>query len=201
MEGTTNMRPTAYATSIDAVTPDSVRWYPMRVTYGRERQVKVFLDGKSIECFLPMRQDIVYSEGKGKIKEEPAISNLLFVHASFDFITQLKHGYREAEPLRYMTYHSVDKPEESIIITVPDRQMDNFILACKGPAENLLFLNPEELAGKVQQRVEVTAGPFKGVKGVVKRVHGNRKIVVELDGLCGVQLKMVSKTQIRILQV
>ncbi len=38
---------------------DEIRWFPMRVTYAREEQVKAFLDQVGIENFLPMHYEYV----------------------------------------------------------------------------------------------------------------------------------------------
>lgn len=187
------------STSQDVVTPTNAYWFPMRVTYGRSMQVKSFLDSKNIENFLPIKVIKIYDGEKIGIKEEPAINNLIFIHSSMQEITVLKHGYNETEPLRYMTYRPVNDPNINKVITVPERQMVNFINACKGPSEDITYLNPDELLGKAHQKVEIISGPFKGVRGVIKRIHGNRRFVVELEGLCGVQLKMISKGMMKIL--
>lgn len=183
-----------------AATPSRAEWFPMRVTYGRGQQVKAFLDRLSVENFLPMRRMAVISGDAVAMREEPAVSNLIFLHATRETITALKRGGSQAEPLRYMTRRPLSSPGENVIITVPDRQMDNFIRACQGPAGAADFLAPDELRGKTQHRVEIVSGPFRGVEGVVKRVHGSRSVVVELDGLCAVRLRMVGKAEMRVME-
>ena len=47
--------------------------------------------------------------------------------------------------------------------------------------------------GHEQGRVKIVSGPFQGVEGVVKRIHGNKQVVVELEGLGGVTIHFVPK--------
>lgn len=56
-------------------------WYPMRVTYSREMQVKGELDRLGIENFVPMTYKMVESrtDGATELRRElvPAINNLI----------------------------------------------------------------------------------------------------------------------------
>ena len=167
----------------------------MRVTYGREMAVKSFLDSINVETFLPMT-DHTWREGKSiKHKRVPAISNLIFVHDRRNHITELKHTRREAEPLRYMMRQTVSGKElVAEVIVVPDRQMDNFMRVAEGPEEQRTFLAAEDLKGHDGARVVITSGPFAGVEGVIKRVKGNKRVTIKIDGVGGVCINFVPKT-------
>ena len=176
---------------------DVVQWYPMRVTYGRELSVKEFLDGEGIENFLPMTTR--YRQDGKHVRHErvPAITNLIFVRASRRCINELKQTRLQAMPLRYMMRRPVpgeDAPTE--IITVPDGQMESFMRIARGPEEQVSYLSADELKGKVGAEVVITSGPFEGVHGVVKRVHGNKRILVELEGIGGICINFVPRAQV-----
>lgn len=176
-----------------AAATNDVKWFPMRVTYQREMKVKNFLESQGIECFLPMKERI--SKNGGRIIKEyvPAISNLIFVHSSQSVITQIKQTTAEGQPLRYMMRPHLDKDMPSEIITVCDRDMANFIHVATGPSDMITYLSSDELKAKINSRVVITSGAFKGVEGVLKRINGNKHVVVELEGIGGICINFIPK--------
>lgn len=173
---------------------DEVHWFPMRVTYGRQRKVKELLEEEQMECFLPMMKKTVKQGNRIRHLEVPAISNLIFVHDTMKRITALKQTKAVAAPLRYMTHRSIEYPDAPLeIVFVPDAQMQNFMRAIAGPDEQYTYMTSGQLLGKENGRVLITSGPFEGVEGVIKRVHGNKHVVVELDGVGGVVINFVPK--------
>jgi transcription antitermination factor NusG len=171
-----------------------VYWFPMLVTYGRHLKVKEYLDSEQIENFLPMTTRTVKTNGRIRHKRVPAINNLIFVRHTMAKLTDLKQQSAVAAPLRYMTRRTLaagDAPAE--IITVPDSQMENFIKVASGPENEITYLTGKELAGKANGRVTITSGPFAGVHGTIKRIHGNRRVVVELENLGGACINFVPK--------
>ena len=110
---------------------DPKAWYPMRVTYSREMKVKAELDRLEIENFVPMTYRLVDADGENPHRELlPAINNLVFVHSTQERISRLKTSNVVLEPLRYLMDHTAEKPHE--IMTVPDRQMENFMRGRRG---------------------------------------------------------------------
>lgn len=171
---------------------DKTYWFPMRVTYGREVFVKNFLDGEKIETFLPMTDKAWRDGGRIRHKLVPAVSNLLFVRSEKKRLDLLKHTRRDAEPLRYMIRPvSAERNAMNEIITVPDRQMYNFMKVAEGPEDQRTFLTASDLQGHAGDTVTITSGPFAGVEGVIKRIKGNRRVVVEIEGVAGVCINFV----------
>lgn len=169
----------------------------MRVTYGRSMQMKAFLDAENIENFLPMTVKVTQHDGKMHRAIAPAISNLLFVRSTRSKITWLKQHTRAGEPLRYMMRQSVltDSPAE--IITVPDRQMDNFIKAATAMPDGVTFYNTCGESGQKKNTVVITSGPFCGVRGVIKRIRGNKHVTIEIDGVAGLAINFIPKSFIK----
>ena len=164
----------------------------MRVTYGRQLSVKAHLDSDKIDNYLPMREEWVLDEnGHPQYRVVPAVSNLIFIHSSQHDITQLKMFRSEYTPLRYITNRfSHDFGDR--LLTVPDRQMENFIHVASANNEKVKYLeyNPDFFA-KPGRRVRITQGPFKGAEGTVRRIKKQQCIVVEIKGFVAVAITFV----------
>jgi len=169
---------------------DPKTWYPMRVTYSREMKVKAELDRLEIENFVPMTYKLVCSDN-GKLHRElvPAINNLIFVRSTQGRISELKTTNEVLEPLRYMLDHTAGKEHE--IMTVPDRQMENFMRVASMTDDSVMFLDEKTIVGKEGKRVKIMGGAFEGVEGVIRRVKRCKRVVVELEGIASVAIAYV----------
>lgn len=155
----------------------------MRVTYGREMAIKEFLDKEKIENFLPMHYAIVETKEGTLRKVVPAISNLIFIRSTQDHLTHLKMYDKRFEPLRYIIRKS-DIDKEQTIMTVSDKSMDNFLKVAQLPNENVFYLDMNDhVLNNKGKRVTITAGPFAGVEGVIKRIMHNKHVVVQLEDM------------------
>jgi hypothetical protein len=165
-------------------------WFPMRVTYGREETVKKALDHDGVDNFLPMREEWIYDDNHIPHRcLKPAIRNLIFIHSSQEQITQLKMYGREYQSLRYMSnvFSESDK-----ILTVPDRQMDNFIRVASVQDDRVRFLEyNHEFLAKPGKRVRVIDGDFKGSEGTIRRIKKNQCVVVQVEGVAAVAITFV----------
>lgn len=153
---------------------NEVRWYPMRVTYGREEAIRQCLLSDAVENFLPMRHE-VYADERGHVRHRhiPAVRNLIFLHASQQRITEMKMFQRQYQPLRYMTdllHHN--------ILTVPDKQMTDFIRVASAPDDSVSVMAwNDDFFGKPGTKVRITDGDFKGVEGVIRRIKQNKRMI------------------------
>ena len=168
-------------------------WFPMRVTYQREMKVKAELDRLGIECFVPMKYRITESRKQGdtELRKElvPAINNLIFVRSTKERISELKRTNEVLEPLRYMLDHTAD--ETHTIMTVPDKQMENFMRVASVTDDSVIFLDESTIVGKEGKRVQIMGGAFEGVTGVIRRVKRCKRVVVELEGIASVAIAFV----------
>lgn len=163
-------------------------WFPMRVTYSREMKVKAELDRLGIESFIPMMYKLV----DGDMPQQelvPAISNLIFVRSTQERISGLKSSNKTLEPLRYMIDQTAQQPHT--IMTVPDRQMQNFMRVASRTDDSVMFLDDESIVGKEGKRVEIIGGAFEGVTGVIRRVKRCKRVVVEIEGVASVAIAFV----------
>ena len=71
-------------------------------------------------------------------------------------------------------------PERKFPAPIPEKEMNNFILVTS-VADDLIPLGevtPNLLPG---DRVRVTGGLFEGAEGVIKRIKGDRRLIVSID--------------------
>ena len=172
---------------------DPKTWFPMRVTYHREMKVKVELDRLGIENFVPMRYKVVESQNGGDTELRrvlvPAISNLIFVRSTQERMSELKRRNEVLEPLRYMMDHTATG--EHTIMTVADREMENFMRVASRTDDSVIFLDNETVVGKEGKRVEIMGGAFEGVTGVIRRVKRCKRVVVKIEGVASVAIAYV----------
>ena len=172
---------------------DPKTWFPMRVTYQREMKVKAELDRLGIENFVPMRYKVVESQNGGDSELQrvlvPAISNLIFVRSTQERMSELKRRNEVLEPLRYMMDYTAS--QEHAIMTVADREMENFMRVASRTEDSVMFLDEETVVGKEGKRVEIMSGAFEGVTGVIRRVKRCKRVVVEIEGVASVAIAWV----------
>ena len=172
---------------------DPKTWFPMRVTYQREMKVKAELDRLEIENFVPMKYRIteLQNDGESELRRVlvPAINNLIFVRSSQERMSELKMTNEVLEPLRYMMDQTAVEPHT--IMTVPDKQMENFMRVASVTDDSVMFLDETTIVGKEGKRVQIMGGAFEGVTGVIRRVKRCKRVVVELEGIASVAIAYV----------
>ena len=178
---------------------DPKTWFPMRVTYQREMKVKAELDRLGIENFVPMRYKVVERQNDGDTELRrvlvPAINNLIFVRSTQERVSELKRTNEVLEPLRYMMDRTASL--EHAIMTVADREMENFMRVASRTDDSVMFLDNETVVGKEGKRVEIMGGAFEGVTGVIRRVKRCKRVVVEIEGVASVAIAWVPVTLLK----
>ena len=134
-------------------------WYAIRVTYNRELKVKDDLDARGIECFVPMQYRREERNGVMVKRLVPSVHNLIFIKLKPSEMTEYK---RSTElPIRYIMNRETHKP-----ITVPNREMENFIRVAGTYEEKLIYLTPDPGDFSKGERVRIIGGPFQGAEGI-----------------------------------
>lgn len=164
---------------------EELNWFAMRATFGRELKAKKLLEGMQIECFIPMRYELVtYSTGKKVKKLVPAISNLMFVHTTKECIQTIKST---VEYLQYLT-----KPDDGRRkpITIPENQMQHFMKVCDTYNDKLVYMTADEIQLKEGTPVQIIGGTFDGVEGTFVKVEKKRKkqVVIQAQGIAAVMI-------------
>lgn len=168
-----------------------LQWFPLRVTYNRELKIKREFDRLGITNYLPMTIELKGENGMQESVLVPAIHNLIFAQSTQEILTNLKMENREFEPIRYMMRRSTDG--KTTILTIPDYQMDNFIKVTSVHDSSVKYLECSDYVSKVGKKVRITAGQFKDVVGVIKRIKKNRYFVVQIEGVAAVAITYIPK--------
>lgn len=164
----------------------------MRVTYHREMRIKMLLDELGIENFVPMRYELVETKNEGKKRVlVPAIHNLIFVHSTQETLTHLKMTRKDFSPMRYMMKRATTEGGQMTVMTVPDKQMDDFIKVASLKDDRIIFLDYNEVQKISGKRCRVVEGFFAGVEGTIKRISKNKRVVVQIDGLAAVAIAFI----------
>ena len=161
-------------------------WYALRATYSRELKVQADLQEKGVRTFIPM----MWKEKK----LIPAINNLVFVYWTREKIDSYIRSFADARPVNYYWDRTTNAP-----LTIPDKDMENFITVASTLYEDLVFLT--EVSDKLRegQTVKVKEGPFKGVEGKIVRIRKSRRILVELPGMLAVASTYVAPEELEII--
>ncbi|MDE6217955.1 MAG: UpxY family transcription antiterminator [Muribaculaceae bacterium] len=159
---------------------DRLEWFAISAPFRRELQARDYLQAHGLECFLPMRYQLV-DAGYGKKKRElrPAVPSMLFVRSQRAYLQQIKKGQSF---IQYLT-----RPEGSrnVPIVVPEFQMKSFMRAIQNSLDSFLYFRPGEIDLRKGRRVRIIGGQLDGVEGVFMRVKGarTRRLVIMLEGL------------------
>ena len=154
-------------------------WYAIRVTYNRELKVKADLDERGIQNFVPMQYKHNRKGEKIKKKLEPTIHNLIFV--LIDKKSMVEYKATTTLPIRYI----MDR-EKNVPMVIPRRQMDNFIAVAGSYDEQLIYIENDPGLLKKGDKVRVLGGIFEGAEGTLKRIKGDRRVVVSIPGVIAV---------------
>lgn len=71
--------------------------------------------------------------------------------------------------------------------------MDNFIKLTSVDDENIILIDHVNGKFKKGDQVRIVDGSFKGIEGRVTKITGQKRVIVELPGLCSVATAYVPK--------
>lgn len=163
---------------------NTTAWYAMSAPHRRELKARDYLASLGIETFIPMTKAVVERRGVKKSEIVPAIHNLLFVHATKEEIKNAKRG------VDYLQYHTRPFNGKNQPITVPDKEMEQFIAITKARMEDISYLQLNEIDLEKGTRVRIHGGAFNGTEGIFVKIKGKRKrrMVVLIEGLAAVAI-------------
>ena len=164
-------------------------WYASRVTYNRELKVKDDLDTRGVTNFVPMQYRREERGGVMVKRLVPSVHNLIFINMTPSEMTEYKKT--TTLPIRYIMDRETHKP-----ITVPNREMENFIKVAGTYDEKLIYLNPDPGDFTQGERVRVIGGEFAGAEGIFVRVKGDRRVLINIPGVVAVASTYVHPSMI-----
>ena len=192
--------------SVENVPAGNKQWFVLRVSYGRIDKAKTFVEAKGLECYVPLRYKEVRKQGKKRIITEPLLPSFIFVHAEAEQVETLLHDNKVVANesralLSYYFDHTVyrqDYPDRNPPLTIRDEAMKNFIRLTSVKNPHIIPVTSNSIQFKLGDNVVVTEGEFKGVHGMVARIAGQQRVVVELFDGCLVATAYVPKEAMRL---
>ena len=159
-------------------------WYVFRASYGRENKASDYIVEDGTFVYIAKRYTRKTVNGKQKKVLDTLIPNLLFVYATKE---KAEEYIKNTPALSYLTYYynhfELDQNHKNPPLTVPCKEMENFIIATRNSSEHLRFVDESQCHFRGGDVVEVIDGAFKGVKGRVARVSGQQRVIVKLTNV------------------
>ena len=172
------------------------RWYVFRASYGRSPKAVDYLIRQGIYVYVPQQPKDIVVGHRVKTVLVDLLPNFVFAYLAADEARRLTMGpaadetvsdtaeaFQIAEILSFYYNHSAtDAFGKNPPLTIPDRQMQSFIIATNTHDQNVMRLDGQPYTFKSNDEVEVIAGKFKGVRGKVIRAGRQQRILIELAG-------------------
>ena len=180
--------------SVDNALAEDKQWYVLRVSYGRAEKANDLLTTKGIETYLPLHT--IYKEVNGMRKKQsvPMLPNFLFVHTTLSILESLLKSSPDLSIITFYYDHFNTKSDgKNPPLVVPTKSMDNFIKLTSIDDEHILLIDEVNGTYKQGDFVRIIEGPFKGIEGRVTKITGQKRVIVELPGLCSVATAYIPK--------
>jgi transcription termination/antitermination protein NusG len=155
-----------------AAEPDLPRWYACYTKARHEKRAEQMIRERGIETYLPVIPRISQWKDRKKLVEWPLFPSYVFARIG------LREAYRVlGVPGVASLVGSAGRP-----VPIADDELENVRLFVRalGNGDTPVDLVPFYAEGTW---VEVTTGPFAGVKGVVVERRGRRRVLVGLKAI------------------
>lgn len=167
---------------------DKYQWFVMAPVYFQENNIKKYLDEINVRNFLPMKIEIKVINGKKITKKVPAVNNLMFV---FTTESNLKEICR-VKP--YLHYKYIKEDGVNLKMTVPQKQMEDFLRLSSIDDKSLIYFSPEkenlDLKKGEHIRLHSNNPVLDGIEGIYVKIKGKRdkRLVISLNGIHAVAM-------------
>lgn len=148
-----------------SVSQTKAHWHAVHVKARHEKIVAQVLEEKNIEVFLPMRAIQRKWSDRTKIVDFPLFPNYLFV-----FIELI------SKKIVLQTRGVVRIIGNPLPIEIPVEDIESIKAFIRNKVE--IDPYPHFVSGKA---MEVTQGPFKGIRGILDRKKGKYRLVIRMD--------------------
>ena len=150
-----------------------MNWYAAKVRYQTEKKMKMWLDERTIENFIPFRTVLVERNGRKMKRERPLVPGLLFIRTNYSTACTLQ----DESAIRMFFMRNLENHQ---FLIVPDKQMEDFMFLLDFSDSAVRIENANLKRG---DRVRVIKGDFAGIEGELIRIKGHKRVVVRLEGL------------------
>ena len=180
--------------SVENAQSETKQWYVLRVSYGRAEKANELLKAKGIETHLPRHTTYKGVNGKRIKQRLPLLPNFLFAKTTLSVLEQFLKSSSDLNFITFYYDHFNKKPDgKNPPLVVPKESMDNFIKLTSIDDEHILLIDEVNGTYKQGDYVRIIDGPFKGIEGRVTKITGQKRVIVELPGLCSVATAYIPK--------
>lgn len=140
------------------------------------------MQGDVMEYYAPFYLD-TYTNAKGHRVdiEKPLIPSLFFMRSSKRQAECLERNLQGRACL-----YRWRRNDRILPVAIPLRQMQMFMMVTSGDQDGLEFFEDGAFNWQKGERVRVIDGRFKGLEGEIKRIRGDHRLVVSVEGVCAV---------------
>jgi transcription antitermination factor NusG len=156
-----------------------------------EQQYKL-LDGKAVSAQVKQEMAEEVARIKATGGKIPHLAAILVGHdgGSETYVASKVKTCNEIGFKSSLIRYEADVTEEELLRKVDelnnDPDVDGFIVQLPLPKHISEQKIIEAIDYRSGDKVRVTGGPFKGAEGYIKRIRGNRRLVVALEGIIAV---------------
>lgn len=144
--------------------------------------------GEAMDYYAPFYVD-TYTSVKGKRVdvEKPLVPSLFFMRSNERQALCLERELQGRARL-YRRATNDHRP-----VAIPLKQMQMFMMVTSGDQDGLEFFEDGAFNYKRGERVRVIDGKFKGLEGEIKRIGGDHRLVVAVEGVCAVATSYIPR--------
>ena len=163
---------------------NELHWFPLRIRNSSLARLKTMIERLDhqvdiYETYVPLS---FIKVSLTKMDFAPFLLNYIFVRSTFEKLVAIKQNQVLFEPLRFVMHHALDDDyhKHHEVLYISDRNMEDYIRVTKEENEKVIFLDNMAYACKPSQEVQITEGRFAGVFGRIKRIKGQRCVVLPI---------------------
>lgn len=153
------------------------QWYALKVFYNRFSAIVATLERDGVESYVPKTVvEVTTVDGRTSERERPLSAMLMFLCCDEAYIERMnKLLYEKA-----MVYHY---PGTNDPAPIPGEEMEDFITVTTAMQRGLELTHHEVTSNDRRTKYLVTEGQYKGVRGYLKRIRGEKRLVVPVADL------------------
>ena len=163
---------------------NELHWFPLRIrnsSLARLKTMKERLDHQVdiYETYVPLS---FIKVSMNKMDFAPFLLNYIFVRSTYENLLAVKQNQELFEPLRFVMHTALDDGynKHYEVLYIPDKKMEDYIRVTTEQNEKVIFLDNMAYVSKSSQEVQITEGRFVGVVGRIKRIKGQRCVVLPI---------------------
>lgn len=151
----------------------------MKVFQNKIFEIEACLQAKGIETYFPFRYEEKIVGGVKQQVRKPLITSLIFFRTFIQDTSAIERELTSKATLyKYRKSHQV--------AVIPDKEMEIFRMVTSVDSDKWDYVDADSIHFSPHERVRVIGGRFEGAEGYIKRIKGNRRLVIAIEGVVAV---------------